>query len=228
MFNLEDYEDVASLNRWFQENYPMGRIDLKELFHDREKGLVTYQAYIYRDSSDANPATTNIANGSRDLYNASLKKFYAEDVATSSIGRAIILLKGAAKTATRESMQQVKVNDSKPLPKPFTEKLADKIIMPVEDDPWTVKAVEPAGTITDALALMTEVMGATKIDKDIPQCLHGAREWRTGNKNGRAWANMGCSAKPMNGERWSEVNKCEPIWYVIDNNGAWKPQEVKS
>jgi hypothetical protein len=75
---------------------------------------------------------------------------------------------------------------------------------------------------------MTEVMGASKIDKDIPQCVHGAREWRTGNKNGRAWANMGCSAKPMNGERWSEVNKCEPIWYVINSQGTWSPQEAKS
>jgi hypothetical protein len=225
MFNLEDYEDVASLNRWFQENYPMGRIDLRELYHDREKGLVTYQAYIYRDSTDAHPATTNIANGSRDLYNASLKKFYAEDVATSSIGRAIILLKGAGKTATRESMEQVKVSDSKPLPKPFAEKLADKIIMPVENDPWTTKTIEPAGTITDAVALMTEVMGATKIDKDIPHCKHGERIWKTGNKNGRAWANMGCSGRPRVHETWAEFNKCDPIWYVIDANGAWKPQE---
>lgn len=222
MFNLEDYEDVASLNRWFQENYPMGRIDLKELFHDREKGLVTYQAYIYRDSSDANPATTNIANGSRDLYNASLKKFYAEDVATSSIGRAIILLKGAAKTATRESMQQVKVNDFKPALKPFTEKLADKIIMTVEDDPWTVKAVEPAGTITDALTLMTEVIGATKIDKDIPRCRnchdHKPMDWKTGvsAKNNKPWGKFDCYV-------------CrDVIWYNIAPDGSWKPQEVRA
>jgi hypothetical protein len=228
MFNLEDYEDVASLNRWFQENYPMGRIDLKELFHDREKGLVTYQAFIYRDSADANPATTNIANGSRDLYNASLKKFYAEDVATSSIGRAIILLKGAAKTATRESMQQVKVNDSKPLPKPFSEKLADKITMQVEDDPWTVKTVEPAPSAADAVALVQGVLGATKIDKDFPECKHGQRLWRTGNKNGKPWANMSCPLQPQRQQTWAEVDKCDPIWYVIDANGAWKPQEVRA
>jgi len=222
MFNLEDYEDVASLNRWFQENYPMGRIDLKELFHDREKGLVTYQAYIYRDSSDANPATTNIANGARDLYNASLKKFYAEDVATSSIGRAIILLKGAAKTATRESMQQVKVSESKPLPKQFTDKLADKIIMPVEDDPWTVKAVDPAASAAEAVALVQDILGGTTIDKDIPRCRnchdHKPMQWKTGvsAKNNKPWGKFDCYV-------------CrDVIWYNITKDGTWKPQEVRA
>jgi len=221
MFNLEDYEDVASLNRWFQENYPMGRIDLKELFHDREKGLVTYQAYIYRDSTDAYPATTNIANGARDLYNASLKKFYAEDVATSSIGRAIILLKGAAKTATRESMQQVKVSESKPLPKQFTDKLADKIIMPVEDNPWTVKAVAPAASAAEAVALVQEVLGGTNIDKDIPRCrnCHDNKpmDWKTGvSAKGKAWGKFDCYV-------------CrDVIWYNITKDGTWKPQEVRA
>jgi hypothetical protein len=113
-------------------------------------------------------------------------------------------------------------------PKPFAEKLADKITMPVEDDPWTTKSVEAAPSSADAIALVQEVLGATKIDKDIPHCAHGEREWRTGNKNGKAWANMSCSAKPMNGERWSEINKCDPIWYVIDANGSWKPQEARA
>jgi len=125
-------------------------------------------------------------------------------------------------------MEKVGQVAGSPTPKPFVEKLAEKITMPVEDDPWTVKAVAPAPSAADAVALVQEVLGATKIDKDIPHCKHGAREWRTGNKNGKAWANMSCSAKPMNGERWSEVNKCDPIWYVIDANGSWKPQEARS
>jgi len=32
----------------------------------------------------------------------------------------------------------------------------------------------------------------------------------------------------MNGERWSEVKKCDPIWYVIAADGTWKPQEAKA
>jgi hypothetical protein len=149
-----------------------------------------------------------------------------ENCETSAIGRALAnagyVTKG--KRPSREEMSKVKANE----PKPLLNRLEEKIIMPVEDDAWTIKAVQPAGSAADAVALVQEVLGATKIDKDIPHCSHGAREWRTGNKNGKPWANMGCSAKPMNGERWSEVNKCEPIWYVIDNNGAWKPQEARS
>jgi hypothetical protein len=220
MFKMEDYEDVSTLNRWFIENYPMGRSDLSVLFHDAEKGLITIKASIWRDANDVYPVTTNVAHGVRDLYIKNMQRFYVEDIATSALGRAILLLKGG-KTATADDM-------AKTIPQTFSAKLADKITMPVEDDPWTVKAVEPAGTAAEAVALVQDVLGATKIDKDIPHCSHGAREWRTGNKNGKAWANMGCSAKPMNGERWSEVNKCDPIWYVIDANGAWKPQEARS
>jgi hypothetical protein len=121
-------------------------------------------------------------------------------------------------------MSKVKANE----PKPLQTRLDEKIITQVEDDPWTVKAVAPSPSASEAVALVQEVLGASKIDKDIPHCSHGAREWRTGNKNGKAWANMGCSAKPMNGERWSEVNKCDPIWYVINSQGTWSPQEVRS
>lgn len=228
MYKLEDYEDVATLNRWFIENYPMGRSDISVLFHDPDKGYITIKASVYRDSNDANPAATNIANGVRDQYIQNMRRFYAEDVATSALGRAILLLKGAGKTATADDMEKVGQVVDKPSPKPFTEKLAEKITMPLEDDPWTVKAVAPVQSAAEAVALVQEVLGATKIDKDIPHCSHGEREWRTGNKNGKAWANMGCSAKPMNGERWSEVNKCDPIWYVIDANGSWKPQEPRA
>ena len=228
MYKLEDYEDVATLNRWFIENYPMGRSDINVLFHDPDKGFITIKASVYRDSNDAHPAATNIANGVRDQYIQNMRRFYAEDVATSALGRAILLLKGAGKTATADDMEKVGQVTDKPTPKPFTEKLAEKITMPVEDDPWTVKAVEPAASAADAVALVQEVLGATKIDKDIPHCKHGERIWRTGNKNGKPWANMSCPVQPGRQETWAQVDKCDPIWYVIDNNGAWKPQEARS
>jgi hypothetical protein len=113
-------------------------------------------------------------------------------------------------------------------PKPFTEKLNDRIITEVEDDPWTVKAVAPAASAAEAVALVQDVLGATKIDKDIPECRHGQRLWRTGNKNGKAWANMSCPVQPQRLETWADVDKCDPIWYVIDVNGAWKPQVARS
>jgi len=226
MYKLEDYETVAMLNKWFVDNYPMGRTNIDITYHDVEKGIITCKAEVYRDVNDAFPAATNIAHGVRDLYIQNMRRFYAEDIASSCLGRAILNLKGGA-TATRDDMEKVGQIADKPTPKPFAEKLADKITVEKEDDPWTVKAVEPAPSAADAVALVQEVLGATKIDKDIPHCQHGARVWRTGNKNGKPWANMSCGGQPQRNETWSDFNKCDPIWYVIDNNGAWKPQEAR-
>jgi len=226
MYKLDDYETVATLNKWFIENYPMGRTNIEITYHDVEKGYITCRAEVYRDANDPHPATSNIAHGVRDQYIQNMRRFYAEDIASSALGRAITLLKGG-NTATRDDMEKVGQVADKPTPKPFSEKLADKITMPVEDDPWTVKAVQPAPTAAEAVALVQEVLGATKIDKDIPHCKHGERVWRTGNKNGKPWANMSCGGQPQRNETWAEFNKCDPIWYVIDNNGQWKPQVAR-
>ena len=222
MFNLEDYETVEERLVKFWKEHPDGRIDTTLVESTLQRFIV--KASIFRTEVDAQAWTTGYAEetvSTRGVNSTSA----LENCETSAIGRALAnagyVTKG--KRPSREEMSKVKANE----PKPLQSRLEEKIIMPVEDDAWTIKAVQPAGSAADAVALVQEVLGATKIDKDIPYCSHGAREWRTGNKNGRAWANMGCSAKPMNGERWSEVNKCEPIWYVIDANGAWKPQEVK-
>jgi len=167
MFNLDDYETVAMLNRWFVENYPMGRTSIEITYHDVEKGYITCKAEVYRDVNDPNPATSNIAHGVRDQYIQNMRRFYAEDIASSALGRAITLLKGG-QTATRDDMEKVGQVADKPTPKPFNQKLADKIIVEVEDDPWTVKAVAPAPSAAEAVALVQDVLGATKIDKDIP------------------------------------------------------------
>jgi hypothetical protein len=227
MYKLEDYETVAMLNKWFVENYPMGRTNIEITYHDVEKGYITCKAEVYRDANDANPATSNIAHGVRDMYIQNMRRFYAEDIASSALGRAITLLKGG-QTTTRDDMEKVGQVADKPAPKPFTQKLAEKITVEVEDDPWTIKAVEPAGTAAEAVALVQDVLGATKIDKDIPHCKHGQMEWGTGtSKAGKPWAAMRCNAQPMNGEKWSQVNKCDPIWYVISADGSWKPQEAR-
>jgi hypothetical protein len=223
MFNLEDYETVEERLVKFWKDHPDGRIDTTLVESTLQRFIV--KASVFRTEVDAQAWTTGFAEetvSTRGVNSTSA----LENCETSAIGRALAnagyVTKG--KRPSREEMSKVKANE----PKPLLNRLEEKIIMPIEDDAWTVKAVRPAGSAADAVALVQEVLGATKIDKDIPHCSHGAREWRTGNKNGKPWANMGCSAKPMNGERWSEVNKCEPIWYVIDNNGAWKPQEARS
>ena len=40
MFNLADYEDVATLNKWFILHFPSGRSDISVVSHDAEKGYI--------------------------------------------------------------------------------------------------------------------------------------------------------------------------------------------
>jgi hypothetical protein len=223
MFNLEDYETVEERLVKFWKEHPDGRISTTLVESTLQRFIV--QASVFRTEVDAQAWTTGYAEetvSTRGVNSTSA----LENCETSAIGRALAnagyVTKG--KRPSREEMSKVKANE----PKPLQTRLEEKIITQVEDDPWTVKAVAPSPSASEAVALVQEVLGASKIDKDIPHCSHGAREWRTGNKNGKAWANMGCSAKPMNGERWSEVNKCDPIWYVINSQGTWSPQEVRS
>ena len=220
MYKLEDYETVAMLNKWFVENYPMGRTNIEITYHDVEKGYITCKAEVYRDANDAFPATSNIAHGVRDQYIQNMRRFYAEDIASSSLGRAITLLKGG-NTATRDDMEKVGQIADKPSPKPFKEKLADKITVEVADDPWTIKAIEPAPSASEAVALVQDVLGATKIDKDIPHCTkchdNKPMTWKTGmsTKNNKPWANFSCFA-------------CKDvIWYEIAADGSWRQQKNK-
>jgi len=223
MFNLEDYETVEERLVKFWKEHPDGRISTQIIEHTLQRFIVS--ASIYRTEVDVHPWTTGYAEetvSTRGVNSTSA----LENCETSAIGRALAnagyVTKG--KRPSREEMAKVKAAE----PRAFTEKLNDKIIMPIEDDAWTVKAVQPAPLAAEAVALVQDVLGATKIDKDIPHCKHGARIWRTGNKNGKAWANMSCSVQPQRQETWADVDKCDPIWYVIDNNGAWKPQEARS
>jgi hypothetical protein len=222
MFNLEDYETVEERLAKFWKEHPDGRISTEVIEHTLQRFIV--KASIYRTEVDAYPWTTGFAEetvSTRGVNSTSA----LENCETSAIGRALANANYAAKGKRPSREEMAKVNQAQP--KPFAEKLADKITVEKEDDPWTIKAVSPAPSAADAVALVQEVLGATKIDKDIPHCKHGERVWRTGSKNGKEWANMSCNNKPMNGERWAEVEKCDPIWYVISSDGTYKPQEAR-
>ena len=104
MIDLTQYEDAATLNRWFLNNYPLGRVDVQLVEINLDKGIVVFKGSLYRDSNDANPAVTNYAKGERDDYPAHMRKWYLEDTATSCIARCLTLLKGSNKTAPKESM----------------------------------------------------------------------------------------------------------------------------
>jgi hypothetical protein len=218
MFNLEDYEDVATLNRWFIENYPMGRSNLVTEFHDPDKGYVRVRAEIYRDSADVVPAVANVAFGARDLYNRNMARYYVEDTATSALGRAIILLKGSTKTATRESMEEVVKTQSIVAETKAKMAQTSKEYVPVqkEDDPWTVRTTEPVATMEQAVETVKSVLGGTT-EKDIQRCAHGDMIWKTGTtKAGKPWGHWRCIGKIL-----GEAERCEPIWYEIKSDGTW-------
>jgi hypothetical protein len=224
MFNLEDYEDVATLNRWFIENYPMGRSNLVTEFHDPVNGYIRVRAEIYRDSADTTPAVSNIAFGARDLFNRNMARYYCEDTATSALGRAIILLKGSSKTATRESMEEVAKTQNVVAEVKAKMAQTSKEYVPVakEDDPWTIRETAPIQTMEQAVGMVKDVLGGTPTDES---CIHGARVWKTGtSKAGKPYGMWRCPESSTRDMPGGQV-PCDPIWYEIDKEtGKWKPQ----
>ena len=224
MFNLEDYEDVATLNRWFIENYPMGRSNLVTEFHDPVNGYIRVRAEIYRDSADTTPAVSNIAFGARDLFNRNMARYYCEDTATSALGRAIILLKGSSKTATRESMEEVAKTQNVVAEVKAKMAQTSKEYVPVakEDDPWTIRETAPIQTMEQAVGMVKDVLGGTPTDES---CIHGARVWKTGtSKAGKQYGMWRCPESSTRDMPGGQV-PCDPIWYEIDKEtGKWKPQ----
>ena len=223
MFNLEDYEDVATLNRWFIENYPMGRSNLVTEFHDPVNGYIRVRAEIYRDSADTTPAVSNIAFGARDLYNRNMARYYCEDTATSALGRAIILLKGSTKTATRESMEEVAKTQNvvAEVKAKMAQTSKEYVPVPKEDDPWMIRDAQPTATVEEAVEMVKSVLGGTT-ESDIPRCKHGEEMvWKTGvsKAGGKAWAHMRCI---HHGFKMNDP--CDPIWYEVASDGTWKPQ----
>jgi hypothetical protein len=216
MFNLEDYETVEERLVKYWKDHPDGRIDTTLVEHTLQRFIV--KASIYRTEVDGQAWTTGYAEetvSTRGVNSTSA----LENCETSAIGRALAnagyVTKG--KRPSREEMAKVKAAE----PKPFAEKLAEKVIMPVEDDAWTVKAVNPAPSAAEAVALVQEVLGGTTIDKDIPRCskCHDNKpmQWKTGvSAKGKAWGKFDCYV-------------CrDVIWYNITKDGTWKPQEARS
>ena len=216
MFNLEDYETVEERLVKFWKEHPDGLIHTTLVESTLQRFIV--KASIFRTEVDAQAWTTGYAEetvSTRGVNSTSA----LENCETSAIGRALAnagyVTKG--KRPSREEMSKVKAAE----PKPYAQKLAEKVIMPVEDDAWTVKAVNPAPSAAEAVALVQDVLGATKIDKDIPLCRkchdHKPMEWKTGvSAKGKAWGKFDCYV-------------CrDVIWYNISKDGTWKPQEERS
>lgn len=214
MFDLSQYDLVEDRIAKFWKDYPDGRISTEVVEHTLQRFII--KASIYRTEVDAYPWATGFAEetvSTRGVNSTSA----LENCETSAIGRALANAGYASKgkRPSREEMSKVKAAE----PKPFAEKLADKITMPVEDDPWSTKAVTEAPSSADAIALVQDVLGAVKIDKDIPLCRnchdHKPMSWKTGvsAKNNKPWANFSCFA-------------CKDVlWYNLAPDGTWKVRE---
>jgi hypothetical protein len=219
MFNLEDYETVEERLTKFWKEHPDGRISTEIVEHTLQRFIV--KASIYRTEVDAHPWTTGFAEetvSTRGVNSTSA----LENCETSAIGRALANANYATKGKRPSREEMAKVNQAQP--KPFAEKLADKITMPVEDDPWSTKEVHPTPTASEAVALIENVLQGTKIDDDIPTCQHGTMAFSEGvsKKNNKPWAQFRCQ-NPAGGF----LEKCEPVWLEINRDGKWVKQKAR-
>ena len=219
MFNLEDYETVEERLVKFWKEHPDGRIETTLVESTLQRFII--KAAIYRTEVDAQAWTTGYAEetvSTRGVNSTSA----LENCETSAIGRALANAGYASKgkRPSREEMSKVKASE----PKPFADKLADKITMPVENDPWTTKAVAPAPTASEAVALVAEVLGGSKIDEDIPTCQHGVMAFSEGvsKKNNKPWAQFRCQ-----NHAGGFLEKCEPVWLEINREGKWVKQKAR-
>ena len=198
---LENYELANDSIKRFRAEYPSGRLIAIIEDIDLTAGWILMKAEAYREYEDTYPSAVDFAYGNVAFYPANMKKWFVEDTVTSCLARCIKLLTPSAARPSREDMQKV-------------ETLAP---MPDTQDFWSTKP-ENAGipTIADVVSTVTAALGGVQVEGK-PSCTHGARVWRTGEKNGKAWANWGCTEK-------NRASQCQPLWYVLDASGSWKPQ----
>jgi hypothetical protein len=102
-FNPDDYALVAERIALFYERYPSGRIIPR--LHSASRGSVIFEARVYRDGSDAQPAAVGWARefeGDGDINEVAC----LENTETSAIGRALANL-GFAASKKRPSYEEM-------------------------------------------------------------------------------------------------------------------------
>jgi len=212
---LENYEgNKERTDRWLK-TFPQGRLEAHIVEFNAEKGYVLVQAKAWRNQEETEPAGIDFAVGYREAFNPNMKRWFCEDTVTSALMRVMALVMGGTEKATKETMEQVKVNDA---------------TKPQDYDYWTTKfgevpsyktagEAEQAGipSLGSSMDEIAKQLGGELV-QEAPQCRHGHRVWRTGTsaKTGKDWANYSCVGK--------KPDQCEPLWYVLTSDGTWKPQ----
>lgn len=227
MFDLSQYTTAQERIDEFWKIYPNGRIGTEILEASTSRFIV--KASIFATLDDTFPLSTGLAQEEIGSSNIN-KNFALENCETSAIARCCananigIDKKNLSQSRpSREEMQKVQAIEEHKN-RPFEKKLQEKITVPLEDDPWTIKQVAPPSTSAEAVNIVKEIIGG-QTDKDIPRCEHGEMYWKTGTtKAGKPWGHFKCPHS-ANGE----IDRCpkdkEVIWYEIKPNGAWGPQK---
>lgn len=223
MFNLDEYTTVAERIRIFRQMFPMGRV-LTYLVHE-DATRVVFKTELYRDDEDPRPFSTGYAREITAERGVN-RDFALENCETSSIG---IACKNAdigteKKSISREEaakVNRVKERDAmiQETKVKLKETASEYVPVAKEDDPWTIRAAEPAATVEEAVDMVKSIIGGTT-DKDIQTCKHGEMRWKTGvSKAGKPWGHWRCMNHIL-----GEAERCEPIWYEIAKDGSWQPR----
>jgi hypothetical protein len=221
--NLNDYEDVASLNKWFQPNFPMGSLRiLKQEHHimtDKDGNILdeifVVQTGAFRDVNDLHPATMNVARGRQSEYPKHMARFFAEDVTTSSYGRCIALLKATDKTATKDEMRKVESSE----PNQYEKKLQERRYgapgtksAAIEDALRASFAVDNKVDDPQQWSLSEAVDAIGKSTPNPPpECEHGMILKQGVSKGGKPYYGYVCKGS----------NKDHAIWAKMTAKGSW-------
>ena len=223
-FNLNDYEDVASLNKWFQDNFPMGALRIVELNHELvyEQGvlkdeIITAVTGVFRDSKDAEPAVSNLARGRQSEYPNHMRRFFAEDVVTSSFGRCIALLKGADKTATKDDMQKVVIGNNEPVKAvygaPGSRSRAFELALrsKIKDEPWEAPVAKDEPAQWNVEQVVDAIGNATP--QEPPACCDAGHTLKQGmSKGGKPYYGYVCKAGNKDHAQWASLT-AQGKWY---------------
>lgn len=213
MFNLADYEPVEVRLEKFIKDYPDFRISTELEVIESNRYVV--KAYIYKTATDSVAWATGLAEEtvtSRGVNQTSA----LENCETSAIGRALANA-GYAPKGKRPSREEMTKVVKAPAPK-------------VEKDYWTtpfgeqdefIKEVPAPVTIDQAVNTVAEILGTENV---VPSCKHGLREFKDGNKNGRAWGGYFCTHMGVGGSE----PKCPTLWYQLSSQGTWEPQKARA
>ena len=229
-WNLDTYEDAASLNRWFQENYPDGSILITREHFDPAVGEVLFRCDLYRRFDDPNPAVQNWARGKRGDYPVNMQRWFVEDTATSAVARAILLLKGGQRAAARAQVTQTAISHGAQHNRPLAVTAAS---LPsdfggmAEEEATPTAANASGDPFWEAMTVSRPVTSVIPEASSDQSCRFGTLVVKEGQSkaNGKLWKGSFCQVKPC--EKCPETTdglklKDGVLWWKLFDDGTFE------